>query len=49
MNIKQSFYTVIRNLFVNKIRFLQTIFTMMIGVAMIFVTCNTCRLLFGLV
>ena len=45
MNIRQSFYTAARNLYVNKLRFVQVMSSLVIAVAAVIVICNTCRLM----
>ncbi len=45
MDIRQSFYTAIRNLYVNKLRFAQVMLSLVIAVAAVIVICNTCRLM----
>lgn len=49
MDVKQSFFTAIRNLCVNKLRFVQAMLAVVIGTAAIVITCNTCHLLLNLV
>ena len=45
MDIRQSLYTAIRNLYANKLRFAQVVLSLVTAVAAVIVICNTCRLM----
>lgn len=45
MDIKQGLQNAARNLLVNKMRFIQSIMSLVVAVAAVIVICNTCRLM----